>query len=330
MRFQDPWMLLFLAGVPWLIFWRAWMKRRRRIPVIRFSDLASVKRIKQSTAARLEPALFALKVIAVGLLALAAARPQSGAVIEEALTEGIDIMLCLDISGSMKAEDFKPDNRLVVAKRVIGEFIKGRKNDRIGLVIFSAKALTQCPLTLDYGVLLGFVDRAQIGMIQDGTAIGNAIATAVKRLKDSTGKSKVIILLTDGVNNTGEINPQTAAEMAKTFGIKIYTVGVGTRGMALYPLDDPVFGKRYVRMQVDLDEQSLTQIAATTGGQYFRATDAASLEEIYKRIDKMEKTKIEVKHYTRYTDLFIYLLLPALGLIVIEQFLRRTRFQKIS
>ena len=185
-------------------------------------------------------------------------------------------------------------------------------------------------MSLDYGVLLTFVDRARIGMIEDGTAIGNAIATSVRRLKDSTGKSKVIVLLTDGVNNTGQINPQTAAQLAKTYNMKIYAVGVGIRGNALYPIDDPIFGKRYVRLPSELDEESLTQIAAATGGQYFRATDATSLEEIFRRIDEMEKTEIEVKHYTRYTDLFWYLLLPALCLLVLEVVLSNTRFMRIS
>jgi len=330
MRFQDYLLLLLLPVLPWLIYRYVRMWRDRRVSVIRFPDLGRIKQIAPSASVRLRHVLFGLRLTVLLLLVLAAARPQSGAVMEEALTEGVDIMLTLDISGSMRAEDFKPNNRLHVAKQVIGKFIEGRKNDRMGLVIFASKAFTQCPLTLDYGVLLNFVDRSKIGMIQDGTAIGNAIATAVKRIKDSQGKSKIIVLLTDGVSNAGEIDPKTAAKLAKTYGIKIYTVGAGIRGSALYPVDDPIFGKRYVRLPSELDEDSLMQIASTTGGRYFRATDTDSLKKIFGEIDRMEKTEIEVRHYTRYTDLFWYLMLPALSILVLEVVLANTRFMRIS
>jgi Ca-activated chloride channel family protein len=230
------------------------------------------------------------------------------------LTEGVDIVLTLDISGSMLAEDIKP-NRVEAAKQVAADFVKGRSNDRIGLVIFSGEAYTQCPLTLDYGVVLGFLDTLRVGMIEDGTALGNGLATAVNRLRDSKARSKVAILLTDGRNNRGEIDPISAAQAAQAFGVKVYAIGAGAHGTALYPVEDPLFGKRYVPMEVDVDDQTLTRMASLTGGKYFRATDRDSLERTYREIDRMEKTKIEVKEYTRYSELFHYL--AGIGLLLI-------------
>jgi Ca-activated chloride channel family protein len=203
-------------------------------------------------------------MVAIFIFILAFARPQAGQKEEEIITEGIDIMLTLDISGSMKAEDFAPQNRLGAAKEVLKEFIKSRKNDRIGMVVFSRYSFTQCPLTLDYGVLLELLDKVDIGMIEDGTAIGMAISNAVNRLRDSTVKSKIIILLTDGVNNAGKIDPMTAAKAAKALGIKIYTVGAGRPGGAMYPVEDPIFGKRYVQMETEIDETLLKNIATET------------------------------------------------------------------
>jgi Ca-activated chloride channel family protein len=263
------------------------------------------------------------------LLIIALSRPQSGRKETEILTEGIDIILTLDISGSMKAEDFKPKNRLHVSKEVIKEFIKGRENDRIGLVIFAAHAYTQCPLTLDYGVLLSFLDQIDIGLIEDGTAIGTAIATAVNRLKESEAESKVIILLTDGVNNTGKIDPLTAAEIAKTVNIKVYTIGAGIRGHALYPVEDPIFGKRYVKVPTEIDEMTLTEIARKTGGTYFRATDPEGLKEIYSHISEMETTRVETKDYMKYNELFAWFLFPGIALLSLEIVLSNTRFRKL-
>jgi Ca-activated chloride channel family protein len=257
------------------------------------------------------------------------ARPQSGEKGEEILTEGVDIILAIDVSSSMKAEDFKPKNRLHVAKQVVADFIRGRKNDRLGMVVFAAKSFTQCPLTLDYGILLSFLDQIDIGMIEDGTAIGMALATCVNRLRDSDAKSKVVILLTDGINNRGEIDPITAAKTAKAMGVKIYTIGAGKRGSALYPVDDPIFGRRYVRMPVEIDEETLQEIARLTGGRYYRATDGEALANIYREIGEMEKTEIKTKEYIRYTELFWYFLLPAMVLLGAEIVLANTRFRKI-
>jgi Ca-activated chloride channel family protein len=230
-------------------------------------------------------------------------------------------MLVLDTSSSMQAEDFKPRNRLHVAKAVVKDFISKRTNDRIGLVVFSAQAISQCPLTLDYDVLRDLVDRVDFGILEDGTAIGVALATACNRIKDSASKGRVVVLLTDGRNNMGMISPLTAAKVAKSLGVKVYTVGVGTTGVAPVPVRDPLFGRRTVPMEVQLDEETLKQIAETTEGEYFRATDAEELKQIYDRIDELEKTKIETKTYTSYTDKFSLFIIPALVLLVLELWL---------
>ena len=236
----------------------------------------------------------------------------------------------MDVSTSMLAEDFKPKNRIQAAKQVAKEFIQGRQNDRIGLVIFAGEAFPQCPLTLDYGVLMQIIDRVHVAPQEwDGTAIGNGIATAAARLKDSKAKSKVIILLTDGVNNAGEIDPITAAQVARTFDIKVYTIGAGTRGVAMYPVDDPIWGRRYQPVRVEIDEELLRRIASMTGGKYFRATDSNKLREIYRQIGELEKTRIEVKEYTRYKELFVYYAGMALALLVLEILLSHTVLRKI-
>jgi Ca-activated chloride channel family protein len=258
------------------------------------------------------------------------ARPQSTSKEEKITTKGIDIVLAMDVSSSMLAEDFRPKNRIEAAKMVAKEFIKGRKNDRIGLVVFAGESFTQCPLTLDYGVLYTILDHLKVASKDwDGTAIGMGLATAINRLKDSKAKSKVIILLTDGRNNRGQIDPITAARMAKAFGIRVYTIGTGTRGTAMYPVQDPLWGTRYVPMRVDIDEDLLRQIARITGGKYFRATSTEKLREIYKEISKMEKTKIEVKEYTRYEEFFVYFLALALVLLLAEVVLANTYFKTI-
>jgi len=270
-----------------------------------------------------------LRMVALSILILAMARPQAGQREEEVITEGIDIMLTLDTSGSMKAEDFKPQNRLGAAKQVMEEFIKSRHNDRIGLVVFSRFSFTQCPLTLDYGVLLGLLEKIDIGMIEDGTAIGTAIANSVNRLRDSEAKSKVIVLLTDGINNAGKIDPLTAAKTASALGIKIYTIGAGTPGGALYPVDDPIFGRRYVRMDTEIDEALLEEIADKTGGMYFRAKDERGLREIYETIGKLEKTEIETREYANYKELGGGFLLPGFIILLMEVALANTVFRKI-
>jgi Ca-activated chloride channel family protein len=250
------------------------------------------------------------------------ARPQSTDNLREVTTEGIDIMVSLDISGSMQAMDFKP-NRLEAAKDVAIEFISGRQNDKMGLVVFAAESFTQCPLTIDHATLINLIQDVNFGMLTDGTAIGMGLSTAVSRIKDSNAKSKVIILLTDGVNNRGEIHPLTAAELAKTFGIRVYTIGVGSHGTAPVPVNT-VFGQQVQQMEVKIDEEMLREIADMTGGKYFRATNKNKLKEIYEEIDQMEKTKIEVKEYTKRSEEFILFALLALAFLLTEIVLRNT------
>jgi len=250
---------------------------RKDSGMLRFSSLNYFKRIEQGSSVKYRHILIALRVLIIVLLVIALARPQSGKAHSKVTTEGIDIILALDVSGSMLAEDFninnKRRNRLYVAKEVVKEFIEWRENDRIGMVVFAGQAYTQCPLTLDYDVLLQFLEKVEIGMVEDGTAIGSSIGVCVSRLKSSKAKSKIVILLTDGRNNAGGIDPLTAAELAKTFGMKIYTVGAGTKGLAPYPTKN-LFGlKTYRSIQIDIDEEGLTEIAKITGGKYFRATD---------------------------------------------------------
>ena len=326
-RFANIYFLFLLVLIP-LIGWWYFQKQKGKGATLRFSQLSVIKNVHRVSAVRARHILFVLRLLVLSLLILAFARPQSGVKGEEVLTQGIDIVLAMDVSSSMLAEDIKP-NRVEATKQVAAEFIKGRKNDRIGMVVFAGQAFTQCPLTIDYGILLNFLDQIKVGMIEDGTAMGMGLATAVNRLRNSEAKSKVIILLTDGRNNRGEIDPITAAQAAQAFDIKVYTIGAGTRGTALYPVNDPYFGRRYVPMQVDVDEETLHKIADLTGGEYFRATDRQSLEKIYKEIDGMEKTEIKVKEYTRYSELFIYFLGAALFLFIGEIVLANTRFRKI-
>jgi Ca-activated chloride channel family protein len=328
-RFADPWLLILLLAVPFMVFYELKKMGSSRI---RFSSLETLKDLKPARSLVWRKVLLILRCAAMSLLIMALARPQSGTTSTEIITEGVDIMLCLDTSGSMNALDFQLENkrvnRLQVVKKVVDEFIRGRQNDRIGMVVFAEEAFTQCPLTLDYGVLLSFLDRLEIGMAGDTTAIGSALATCVKRLKDLKSKSKVIILLTDGRNNTGTISPATAADIAKTHGIKVYTIGAGTEGEAPF-LVDSLFGKHYVYQKVDLDEETLKEIAQKTGGRYFRATNTEALKTIYQQIDKMEKTEAKVKEYMEYDELFTYFLIPALCLILLEILLANTRFMKI-
>ena len=270
---------------------------------------------------------FILRMAAVAVLIIILARPQSTNSWQNTSTEGIDIVMAMDISSSMLAQDLKP-NRLEASKDVAASFINGRPNDNIGLVVFAAESFTQCPLTTDHTVLLNLFKDVQPGIIQDGTAIGLGLANAVSRIKDSQAKSKVIILLTDGVNNAGEIAPVTAAEIAKTFGIRVYAIGVGTKGMAPYPFQT-AFGIQYQDVPVEIDEPTLKQIAATTGGQYFRATDNTSLKEIYSEIDKMEKTKISVQQYSKKQEEYKNWALLLFALLLVEILLRNTLLRNI-
>ena len=270
---------------------------------------------------------FLLRMVLIALLIVVLARPQSTNSWQNSSTEGIDIMLAMDISSSMLAQDLKP-NRLEAAKDVAASFINGRQNDNIGLVVFAAESFTQCPLTTDHTVLLNLFKDIQPGIIQDGTYIGLGLANAVSRIKDSQAKSKVIILLTDGVNNAGEIAPVTASEIAKTFGVRVYTIGVGTQGEAPYPFQT-AFGIQYQNVPVEIDEPTLKQIAATTGGQYFRATDNASLKAIYEEIDQMEKTKISVQEFSKKQEEYMQWALLVLLLLLVEVLLKNTLLRNI-
>lgn len=324
--FAYPWVLYFLILLP-AIFYYWWKKKEQLTPHITFSTLQIFGDVPKSMKEKLVHLPVFLRIIALALLIVALARPQTFSSGENILTEGIDIAMVLDISGSMLAEDFKP-NRLEAAKKVIDDFIKGRTTDKIGLVVFSGESFTQCPLTIDYSVLRNLLKDIYSGMIQDGTAIGNAIANGVNRLKDSKAKSKVMILLTDGVNNAGEIDPLTAAQIAQKFGIRIYTVGVGTIGEAPYPFQTP-FGKRYQMVPVEIDESLLKQISNITGGKYFRATNNRKLVEIYEEIDKLEKTRVEVTSYRHAKELYFNWAFAGFLLLLIEFGLSRTYLRKL-
>jgi Ca-activated chloride channel family protein len=324
-KFANPaflWLLLLLPVIGYYL----WRRRLKMDVVLQFSSLQVFGKIPGTLRERMRYFPAGLRVLAIALFIIALARPQSISDKQNILTEGIDIVLELDLSGSMLAEDFIP-NRIEAAKQVASEFIDGRSNDRIGLVVFSAESFTQCPLTTDYPVLKSLLRDVKNGMIADGTAIGLAIANGVNRLKDSKAKSKVMILLTDGVNNRGEIDPITAARIATTYNIRIYTVGVGARGEAPYPVQT-MFGIRRQMIPVDLDEKVLTQVAEMTGGKYFRATDNRKLKAIYKEIDQLERTKIEVFAYKRYSELFGGWLFAGLAAFLLEMILSNTLLRK--
>jgi len=323
--------MIFLVGAALiaLMLYYYFQRRRTQSASIRYSDVKIIKRSAKSGRLRFRFILPLFRMFALAMLIVAFARPQAGTENREVTSEGIDIMLALDVSGSMRAEDFKPENRLYVAREEIKKFVSKRASDRIGLVVFSQSSFTQCPLTLDYGVLLNFLDQVRFGMIKDGTAIGMALANCVNRLRESPSKSKVIVLLTDGVNNAGEIDPLTAAGIAKTMGVKIYTIGVGRPGNAMYPVDDPIFGKRYVYLPNEIDEDVLKEIAGKTGGRYFRARSEKELEQIYDEIDSLEKTKVKVNEYVQYEELFPSFVYFGLALLVLEMLLGQTIFRKI-
>jgi Ca-activated chloride channel family protein len=327
-HWASPKLFLLLLVVPPLV-WRYRQNLRYGEGSLRFASTLALEGLRRSWTVRVRHFLFILNMVALTLLITAMARPQKGTQSEEVLTEGVDIMIALDASGSMAAEDFEPRNRFFVAKLVAGKFIEGLQHDRAGLVVFAAKSVTRCPLTIDYGVLQSVLNSTELGTIEDGTAIGNALATCLNRLRDSKAKSKVIILLTDGVNNRGEVQPLDAAEMARALGVKIYTVGVGSSGTARVPVNDPVYGKVYVNMQVEIDETTLKQIAEATKGLYYRATDRPSLERIFADIGRLEKTKLKVKTYTHYNERFPGFLWPALALVFIATLAGFTRFGKV-
>lgn len=324
--YKNPEMFYLLLGLIPVAAWYV-LRYRRNTASIQISSTAPV--LKSPVTARhiLRHLPFLLQLAAMALFIVVLARPQSSTRWENTTTEGIDIIISLDISTSMLAMDFQP-NRLEAAKKVAMEFISGREFDRMGLVVFAGEAFTQCPLTTDRTVLLNLFSGINTGLIEDGTAIGNGLATAVSRLKDSDAISRVVILLSDGENNRGEVAPLTAAEIAKTYGIRVYTVGVGSVGTAPYPVQTP-FGTQIRDMEVKIDEEMLRQIASLTGGQYFRATNNLKLAEIYREIDQLEKSKIEVREYSRRAEEFMPFALAGLVLLVVSLALRTTLFRNI-
>ena len=308
-------LLLLIPVVGWYIY-----ELRKADASLQLSDTQTLGKQPKSARIYLLHVPFVLRVACITLLSIALARPQLTNRWSSESTEGIDIMMALDISGTMQAEDLKP-NRLEAAKQVASDFVIARPNDQIGLVVFAGESFTQCPLTTDHAVLINLFKSVKFGMIEDGTAIGLGLANAVNRMKDSQTKSKVIILLTDGSNNRGEIDPQTAAEIAKTYGIRVYAIGVGSHGQARVPVQTPV-GVQYMMMDSEFDESTLQRIANTTGGQYFRATDNSSLKSIYEQIDQLEKTKLRVREYAKRTDIFPPFIVAALLCLIAEIILR--------
>ncbi len=324
--FANPDYFYLLILIPFFIIWYIWRQKTRTI-TFKVSSIAAFKNVKPSLRLYLRHSLFVLRLLAYASIVVALARPQTSSSKETVNTEGIDIVLAIDVSTSMLAEDLKP-NRIEAAKKYALQFIENRINDRMGLVVFSGESFTQCPVTIDHTVLKSMFKSIQSGMIEDGTAIGMGLATAVTRLKDSKAKSKVIILLTDGVNNMGFVAPATAADIAKTYNIRVYTIGVGTKGMAPYPFDTP-FGKQYRNVEVQIDEEILKEISKKTNGKYFRATNNKSLEDIYNEINKLETTKVDIAVFSKKTDHFRIFALLALGLFLFEILLRYIAFKTL-
>ncbi len=327
--FANPECFYLLILLPLLLVWYLFREKHKKA-ALHLSSFTGFEGIKTSLKVYLRHSTFVLRLLAFALLIIALARPQSKKSWQDLKTEGIDIVLALDISTSMLAQDFKP-NRLDASKEIAMEFIDSRPDDRIGLVIFSGESFTQCPLTTDHSVLKNLFAGVKTGMIQDGTAIGMGLATAVNRIQNSKAKSKVVILLTDGVNNSGSISPELAGELAQPFGIRIYTIGVGTKGMAKSPVALNPYGQYvYDYVKVDIDEPVLKKIASLTGGKYFRATNNEKLKQIYAEIDTLEKTIIEEKNYTKKSELFLPLAMLAAILLLLEFVLKNTVFRSLT
>jgi Ca-activated chloride channel family protein len=322
MTLGHPWLLL-LIPVAWVLLVLG-LRIQGGGAALRYSGLSLVSGVGAGRRAATRWLPIVARLLAVALAGFALARPQIANTREVVEGEGVDIAMVLDISGSMRALDFEPEDRLAVAKRVMTEFVRGRSQDRIALVVFAAKAFTQCPLTLDYDVLERFLDEVRVGLIEDGTAIGLGVATGVKRLARSEAESKVLVLLTDGVNNVPTVDPVTAAQAAKSLGVRIYAVGVGKEGLAPYPVDHPVLGRRTTQIETHIDEELLTRIAELTGGQYFRAHSSESLERIFAVIDELERTELETTIFTNYRQLATWFLLPALLLLILDTWLSAT------
>ncbi len=327
LEFASPAFFWALALLPVMIAWYIF-RGRKSTSSMTLSGFENLDERIGSSRIWLRHLLFLFRLAVVSLIIVALARPQSSNDWEQVTTEGIDIVMCMDVSGSMRAMDFRP-NRLEASKDVGIEFVNARENDRFGLVVFAGESFTQCPMTTDRGVVVNFLNDIDFGVIEDGTAIGMGLATAVNRIKDSRAKSKVVILLTDGVNNQGDVGPVTAAEIAASFGIRVYTIGVGTHGNAPVPVQD-AFGRTVTRsMPVEIDEDVLRKIATTTDGAYFRATDNHKLREIYQQIDQLEKTRMDVKQFSNKKEEYFPFLLAAMLILLLEILLRYTIFRTI-
>ena len=334
MQLASPLFLSLFIAVPLLIIALRWLRGRTIVPVVRFSDFkhgfaAGIQQMQDTLSVKALPILRVTRFIVLALLIVTLARPQLSQSREHKFTEGIDILLVLDISESMRAEDFEGSNRIQTAKSVVNNFLMHRQNDRIGLVVFAGESFTLCPLTSDYSVLAELLSDVEIGQLKDGTAIGDALATATHRLRTLESETKIVILLTDGENNAGSIEPGTAASFAQSFEIKVYTIGMGKEGGARIPYADTTFGKRYREVLTYLDEDTLKQIANITGGRYFRATDTQSLKQIYAEIDRFEKTKFETINVVAHKELMAYFLIPAVLLLGTEILLSNTILRKI-
>jgi Ca-activated chloride channel family protein len=326
-EFIYPAFFWALLLIPLMAAWYIWRGRKGTAPM-KLSGFENLDDRPGSSRVWMRHILALLHMAVVALIVLVLARPQSSNQWEQVSTEGIDIVLCMDVSGSMRAMDFRP-NRLEASKNVGIEFVNAREDDRFGLVVFAGESFTQCPMTTDRAVVVNFLNEIDFGVIEDGTAIGMGLATAVNRIRESKAKSKVIILLTDGVNNRGDVGPVTAAEIAAGMGIRVYTIGVGSKGTAPIPVQD-MFGRTVTRdMQVEIDEDVLRKIAEVTGGTYFRATDNNKLREIYQEIDQLEKTRLDVKHFNKKTEEYFPFLLAAMIILLLEILLRYTIFRTI-
>lgn len=329
LQFAQPWAFLLLLLIPLMLLVQ-WRMRRRSAPALRLTTTSGLAHIKPGLRTRLRPILHVLRIIAMVALIIALARPQSSSVSENVESEGIDIVLSMDVSGSMLAEDLKP-NRIEAAKRVAADFVNSRIGDRIGLVVFSGESFTQCPVTIDHRVLLEQINEVKSGMLVDGTAIGDGLATAIDRVRNAKGKSKVVILITDGENNSGRVGPELALEIAKTYKVRVYTIGAGTsRGQAPYPVQTPGGGTTIQMVPVKIDETLLKKIASETGGKYYRANDERSLRRIYEDIDKLEKTKVEISSFKHFSELFFPLAALACFCLALEMALRWTVFRSVT
>ncbi len=326
-EFAYPAFFYALALIPMMVAWYLWKGRKATAP-LKLPGFENLDDRMSSSRVWMRHVLALLRIAVITLIIVVLARPQSSNQWEQVTTEGIDIVLCMDVSGSMRAMDFRP-NRLEASKNVGIEFVNARQDDRFGLVVFAGESFTQCPMTTDRAVVVNFLKEVDFGIIEDGTAIGMGLATAVNRIKESKAKSKVIILLTDGVNNRGDVGPVTAAELAEGYGIRVYTIGVGTKGNAPIPVQD-MFGRTVTRdMPVEIDEDVLQKIAVTTGGAYFRATDNNKLRAIYQQIDELEKTRLDVKHFSKKKEEYFPFLLAAMLMLLVEVGLRYTIFRTI-